>query len=151
MDHIESRPSKSSANHYDFFVLTKEEPTKIKSVVTKLKEDLKSEVTVLDSNPDTSNPMWFPRRIQDLVCVREGCSQAIKKGTEGGQRLLLDPESEQATPLPPKNNKWIEKCLLHAAEGYAVPTHYFFPHLIRHIQCHGMPLSFKGHVCRPRA
>jgi len=66
LEHIESRPSKSSDNHYEFFVLTKERGNKIADVVACLKKELKSEAYVLDTNPDTDNPMWFPRKIQEL-------------------------------------------------------------------------------------
>lgn len=68
LDHIESRPSKTSNNYYEFFVSTKDDPEKVRRVVQQLQEELSSKATVLDTNPTTQNPAWFPRNIRDLVC-----------------------------------------------------------------------------------
>eukprot|EP00052_Salpingoeca_macrocollata_P017270 m.140169 g.140169 ORF g.140169 m.140169 type:complete len:484 (+) comp20330_c0_seq2:1892-3343(+) len=64
LTHIESRPSRIPTR-YAFHVQTKEDWSKVQPVVETLKQHMYG-VTVLDNNPSTTNPSWFPRKIRDL-------------------------------------------------------------------------------------
>ncbi|EGD81433.1 phenylalanine hydroxylase [Salpingoeca rosetta] len=66
LTHIESRPSKVSDKEYDFFITTKAKPDAIDKVVKDLQPLVARAPTVLDNDPDTTNPTWFPRKIREL-------------------------------------------------------------------------------------
>ena len=65
LKHIESRPSKASRASYDFFVAFEATKEREQACIAALSSIAKI-TTVLDHNPDTSNPTWFPRRIREL-------------------------------------------------------------------------------------
>ena len=65
LSHIESRPSKKDASSYEFFASIKASQAIVKAAVADLEKHAHV-IAVLDHNPDTSNPMWFPRRIREL-------------------------------------------------------------------------------------
>lgn len=62
---IESRPSAISKSEYLFTVTTNSEWERVETAVNELRGTATS-VTVLDNNPSTSNPAWFPRKMKDL-------------------------------------------------------------------------------------
>ena len=65
LSHIESRPSKVNGHAYDFFVSFTSTPDNEKACIAQLGSIAKI-TTVLDNNPDTENPTWFPRRLHEL-------------------------------------------------------------------------------------
>eukprot|EP00055_Hartaetosiga_balthica_P005198 m.14889 g.14889 ORF g.14889 m.14889 type:complete len:442 (-) comp4389_c0_seq1:168-1493(-) len=66
LNHIESRPSKLDDKEYQFFVTTDASSEKIDTAVAALSKISSRKVTVLDTNPSTDNPAWFPHKIRDL-------------------------------------------------------------------------------------
>ena len=42
----------------------------VEAVVADLKPLVSREPTILDNNPDSTNPAWFPRKIRELVCAQ---------------------------------------------------------------------------------
>eukprot|EP00730_Choanoeca_flexa_P002075 TRINITY_DN10900_c0_g1_i2.p1 TRINITY_DN10900_c0_g1~~TRINITY_DN10900_c0_g1_i2.p1 ORF type:complete len:512 (+),score=104.61 TRINITY_DN10900_c0_g1_i2:1184-2719(+) len=66
LKHIESRPSRTAKDHYEFYITSESEPEKVRQAVEKLSSTGASSATILDRNPDTDNPEWFPRRIREL-------------------------------------------------------------------------------------
>eukprot|EP00042_Codosiga_hollandica_P024182 m.100215 g.100215 ORF g.100215 m.100215 type:complete len:425 (+) comp51460_c0_seq1:66-1340(+) len=67
LTHIESRPSKTAKTKYDFFVTMAVDSVSATGVVRRLEQSTHI-IAVLDHNPSTDNPNWFPRRIRDLDC-----------------------------------------------------------------------------------
>jgi hypothetical protein len=39
----------------------------IKAAIAKLQDAGATSATILDTNPDSDNPTWFPRKIRELV------------------------------------------------------------------------------------
>lgn len=70
MVHIESRPSKRTDEEYEFFVTSDSPSDKVQLAVEALKK-VATSVTLLDSNPSSDNPEWFPRCIKDLDIFAE--------------------------------------------------------------------------------
>eukprot|EP01147_Barroeca_monosierra_P000281 gene281-3653_t len=66
LTHIESRPSKAAVTDYDFFISTEASAEAIDNLIADLKPMVSRSPTVLDTNPDTTNPAWFPRKIREL-------------------------------------------------------------------------------------
>eukprot|EP00040_Diaphanoeca_grandis_P006045 m.35676 g.35676 ORF g.35676 m.35676 type:complete len:452 (-) comp17183_c0_seq1:202-1557(-) len=66
LTHIESRPSASSeSKNYDFFLSTDASAAELSVCLDLLKTKV-AKITVLDENPTTDNPTWYPRKIRDL-------------------------------------------------------------------------------------
>mmetsp|Transcript_192 Transcript_192/g.615 ORF Transcript_192/g.615 Transcript_192/m.615 type:complete len:478 (-) Transcript_192:265-1698(-) len=67
LSHIESRPAVTNSGKadYEFFVTTTADPKSIEACIEKLKGET-THITVLDENPSTTNPTWFPRSIGEL-------------------------------------------------------------------------------------
>jgi len=67
---FESRPNQGHDSEADFMlVISTEIPSNMKEVRISILEALKKiavTVTVLDDSPETDNPHWFPRRIEEL-------------------------------------------------------------------------------------
>lgn len=70
MIQIESRPSKKARGEYEFFITTDSGKEQVKQAVESLK-GMTTSVTLLDSDPSTDNPEWFPRHIRDLDIFAE--------------------------------------------------------------------------------
>ncbi|EDQ91109.1 uncharacterized protein MONBRDRAFT_31770 [Monosiga brevicollis MX1] len=66
LEHIESRPSKTNPKQYEFYVQTKESTNKIRQVADALIGKGAISAHILDTNPDTDNASWFPRKIREL-------------------------------------------------------------------------------------
>lgn len=76
LTHIESRPVNGGA--FEFFVATLTTGQPLDNAISQLRTVAQA-VHVIDSNPETSNPMWFPRKIRDLDLFS---SRVLDAGTE---------------------------------------------------------------------
>lgn len=62
---LESRPSVTNENGYEFFASTDSSGDELSSCLDELKATAKN-LTVLDEDPSTDNGTWFPRNIREL-------------------------------------------------------------------------------------
>lgn len=68
LSHIESRPASDplSGADFDFFVTIQNLPKEARDALLVDLKELAVSVIVLDDNSDTTDPMWFPRKVAEL-------------------------------------------------------------------------------------
>eukprot|EP00038_Savillea_parva_P006313 m.162926 g.162926 ORF g.162926 m.162926 type:complete len:449 (+) comp12246_c0_seq1:43-1389(+) len=114
LNHIESRPAVSNVRKadYEFFVTTDADTKDIEKCVSKLKKET-THITILDENPSTTNPTWFPRSIKELDTF-------ATRVLDAGEELQSD-HPGFTDPVYRERRKYFAKIAIEYRHGTPIP------------------------------